>query len=132
MQSVRQSFSISEERNAQSTFYSNMARRRITYFHEPLIVALSQVDELVSFLSRLLDLLLCLLVLHLQHAHTVTQELDVVLDSKRIDIVLLGVVKIATYWFFMRLTSLTVPGIYEFCYCWAAIYCSCIIICCWM
>lgn len=47
--------------------------------HETFIVSLPQVDELVCFLRRLLNLLLGLLVLHLKHAYAVAQELDVVL-----------------------------------------------------
>lgn len=41
--------------------------------HEPLIVALAQVNELISFLRRFLDFLLSLLVLHLEHAHAISE-----------------------------------------------------------
>ena len=54
-----------------------------TYSHEPLIVALSQVNELISFLRRFLDFLLSLLVLHLEHADTIPQQFHVVLDSEQ-------------------------------------------------
>ena len=44
-----------------------------TYSHEPLVVALAQVNELISFLRRFLDFLLSLLVLHLEHAHAISE-----------------------------------------------------------
>jgi len=48
--------------------------------HEPFIVTLSQVNELVSFLRCFLDFLLRLLVLHLEHAHAITEKFYVILD----------------------------------------------------
>lgn len=53
-----------------------------TYTHETLIVPLSELNELVSLLCSLLDLALSLLVLHLEHAYTIPQQLDVVLNPR--------------------------------------------------
>jgi hypothetical protein len=38
------------------------------------------MDQLFSLISCVVDLLLSFLMLHLQHAHTVAEEFDVVLD----------------------------------------------------
>ena len=44
-----------------------------TYTQESLIVALPQINQLIRLLGGLLNLLLSLLVLHLEHANAVTQ-----------------------------------------------------------
>ena len=55
-----------------------------TYPHETIIVALAQIDQLFSLFGSLLDFLLSLLVLHLEHADAVTQKLNVILHSAQL------------------------------------------------
>jgi len=46
--------------------------------HETLIVSFAQIYQLIGLLSRLLNLLLRLFVLHLEHAHSVAKQFHVI------------------------------------------------------
>ena len=52
----------------------------MTYSHEPLIVTLAQVDELICLLGSLLNFLLGLLVLHLEHSDSISEQFYIVFN----------------------------------------------------